>query len=93
MIKPFSSRTLAASLLGFAFMATPARGQFVLSPVAVSTTIPSFNDTVSPTNLINQSGITTPFTSGVTVFDTYFANTNPPPFATSGNGGRMAMCK
>jgi hypothetical protein len=36
--------------------------------------------------LINQSGITTPFTSGITVFDTYFA-TPGQMFATSGNGG------
>jgi len=86
MKMPFSSRALAASLLGFAFMATLAHGQFVLSPVAVSTNIPSFNDTVSVTNLINQSGITTPFVSGVTVFDTYFANPGQ-TFATSGNGG------
>lgn len=82
-----SDFTIPSVLFGLACITLSTSGQVMLSPVAVTTAIPSFNDTVSPTNLINQSGITTPFTSGVTVFDTYFANTNPVPYATSGNGG------
>lgn len=58
----------------------------MVSPVGVTTAIPSFNEIVTPTNLINQSGVTTPFTNGVTAFDTYFANPSQ-TFATSGNGG------
>jgi hypothetical protein len=63
-----------------------APAQVVLSPVAVITDIPTYDATVPVTNMINQSGITTPFASGVTVFDTYFANPGQ-KFATSGNGG------
>ena len=75
-------------LLGFVLTANIVSGQVVLSPVSVTTAIPSYpnNDTVSVTNMINQSGITTPFVSGVTVFDAYFANPGQ-VFATSGNGG------
>lgn len=87
MKKNLPASALRLTLLGIAFIALPVSGQVMLSPVTVSTGIPSFNNTVSPTNLINQSGITTPFSSGVTVFDTYFANIAPPPYATSGNGG------
>jgi len=72
-------------LILFSF-ALSAFGQFTVSPVAVTTAIQSFNEIVSPTNLINQSGVTTPFTSGVTPFATYFANPSQ-TFATSGNGG------
>ena len=59
----------------------------MLSPVAVlGTNVTTYDNTVSVTNMINQSGITTPFVSGVTIFDTYFANPGQ-KFATSGNGG------
>ncbi len=74
------------SLVTLASLAGPAFGQVVLSPVAVSTAIPSFNGTVSPTNLINQSGIETPFVSGVTDFNTYFAVPHQ-VFGNSGDGG------
>ena len=74
-------------VLGFSFMAEPTPAQFVLSPIAVvATNITTYNETISATNLINQSGIETPFVSGVTVFNTYFAD----PFrmlANSGDGG------
>lgn len=63
------------------------RGQVMLSPVAIAgTDLTTFNDTVAMTNLINQSGVTTPFISGTTLFDTYFANPGQ-MFATSGDGG------
>ena len=87
MKKSLLAHTCSLSLFGFAFVALPVSGQFLLSPVTVTTAIQSFNDTVSVTNLINQSGIETPFTSGVTPFDPYFANTTPAPFANSGSGG------
>lgn len=72
---------------GLVLMTDASVGQVVLSPVAVvDTDLGSFSDSVSVTNMINQSGITTPFVSGVTVFDTYFANPSQ-PYATSGSGG------
>ena len=73
-------------LIAFMISAALARGQVMLSPAAAFTELGAFNPSVSVTNLINQSGITTPFVSGVTVFDTYFANPGQ-RFATSGDGG------
>lgn len=82
-----SSRAWFAILLFVGIKANVALSQFVLSPVTViGTNVTTFSDTASVTNLINQSGIETPFVSGVTVFDTYFANPGQ-MFATSGNGG------
>jgi len=82
-----SSRTWFVILLFVGINANIALGQFVLSPVAViGTNVTTYNDTVSVTNMINQSGIETPFVSGVTVFDTYFANPGQ-VFANSGDGG------
>lgn len=74
------------SLFAAASFAGAALGQVVLSPGTVTTAIGSFNDSVSPTNLINQSGVETPFVSGVTVFDSYFANPHL-MWANSGSGG------
>jgi hypothetical protein len=70
---------------GIAFTINPVFGQVMLSPVSAATDIVPYNSTVPVGNLINHSGVTTPFTNGVTVFDTYFANPNQ--FATSGNNG------
>lgn len=82
-----SSRTWFVILLFVGIKANLALSQVVLSPAAViGTNVTTFNETVSVTNMINQSGIETPFVSGVTVFDTYFANPGQ-MFATSGNGG------
>lgn len=88
MKHPFFHRPHSlAALAGLALAATSAHGQYVLSPVAVvGTDLGSFNETSSPENLINQSGVTTPFVSGTTVFDTYFASPGQ-VFGTSGNGG------
>jgi hypothetical protein len=55
--------------------APPARAQFVLSPVAVLGTDLGVSDPGSgTTNLINGSGILTPFLSGATDFKTYFGS-------------------
>jgi hypothetical protein len=78
--------SLSLTLLMLFTVAVSTFGQVTVSPVAVTTAIPSFNEIVTPGNLINQSGVTTPFTSGVTPFDTYFSNPSQ-TFATSGNGG------
>jgi hypothetical protein len=66
----------------------PLWGQVVLSPVAVTTDLTTYDDDPRfwVTNLINQTGITTPFVSGVTEFNPYFANPNQ-TFATSGDQG------
>lgn len=77
------------SFIGLAMLAAGGllRGQVMLSPTAIADTdLTTYNDTVAMTNLINQSGVSTPFTSGVTPFDTYFANPGQ-MFATSGDGG------
>jgi hypothetical protein len=85
---PFIGRVLlAVAALGGLWGAPAAWSQAMLSPVAIAATdLTTYNDSVSMTNMINQSGVTTPFTSGVTSFDTYFANPWQ-AFATSGNGG------
>lgn len=63
---------VAAALVLAAF---PAAGQVVLSPVAViHNTLGESAPEANVTNLINQSGVATPFVSGTTHFDTYFAN-------------------
>lgn len=74
-------------LLGLFLHSSLAHAQFVLSPVAVvGTDLGTFDPSASVENLINQSGVTTPFISGTTVFNTYFANPGQ-VFATSGDGG------
>jgi hypothetical protein len=74
-------------LFGFSLGANLGIGQVMLSPVAVTTDIATYSDPkISVTNMINHSGVTTPFTNGVTIFDEYFID----PFhtyATPGNGG------
>ncbi|HYG21902.1 MAG TPA: hypothetical protein VEH04_03905 [Verrucomicrobiae bacterium] len=53
---------------------TSTSGQVVLSPASVvGNTLGESAPEASVTNMINQSGITTPFVSGSTHFDTYFA--------------------
>lgn len=71
--------TICGSSLGFA--------QVMLSPTAVVySSISSYNDSLSVTNMINQSGVETPFVSGVTSFPTYFTEPHL-MWANSGNGG------
>jgi len=62
-------------------------GQVALSPVTVVDTDLGTVSESSPLGaMINQSGVETPFVSGVTDFGTYFANPLQ-RFASSGNGG------
>jgi len=83
---PFAS-ILFLSLTAFAPFLPTAEAQVVLSPVAVPRTdLESISPNVSLERMINQSGVTTPFVSGVTLFDTYFANPNQ-VFATNGDQG------
>ena len=68
----------ACLVLLVAFTPTALLGQFVLSPVAVSETgLGTFSATSAPLGaMIDQSGLDTPFVSGTTPFDTYFASIN-----------------
>jgi hypothetical protein len=70
---PFTCLVLLA-----AFGEPVTLGQFVLSPVAVSEVgLGTFSPTAAPLHaLIDGSGLDTPFVSGTTDFDTYFASTN-----------------
>jgi MYXO-CTERM domain-containing protein len=72
--------TLAALGLGLgvaaaSFIATPAQAAVVLSATSV-TRIGGFDRQYGPTVAINQSGLLTTYTSGVTSWDTYFSG-NP----------------
>jgi hypothetical protein len=52
----------------------PSLAQVMLSPTAViGTDLGQFSDVAPLTNMINQSGLKSPFVSGSTDFDTYFA--------------------
>lgn len=64
-----------------------ATAQVVLSPVAVPRTdLESLSPNIPLERMINQSGVTTPFVSGTTPFDTYFANPGQ-VFADNGDQG------
>lgn len=84
-----TSRT-RARLLGLAAafcVASSVSGQVVLSPVAVvGSDLGTASDSTPLARLIDQSGLETPFISGVTAFATYFARPDK-VFATSGTGG------
>mgnify|MGYP000844807019 CR=1 FL=1 len=63
---------------GLFLLASGVSAQVMLSPVAVTETgLGTFGENV-PANMINQSGLLTPFVSGVTGFDTYFSPNNKP---------------
>lgn len=75
---------LASGVPGFL---AAAAGPVTLSPVAVvGTDLQTFSPTAPLESMINRSGVEIPFTSGVTEFDTYFANPAR-VFAQSGDGG------
>jgi hypothetical protein len=78
------------SIVGVAALLTlfsvEARAGTMHSPTAVlGTDLGMFDSTVPPENMINQSGIDKPFTSGVTDFDEYFT-TGDQPFGQGGPG-------
>jgi hypothetical protein len=64
-------------------LSAPADAGFVLQSTAASTNMGSSNGT-SPTNAINQSGLSSGYTSGVTNFDAYIA-ANPTNDGTNAN--------
>ena len=71
-------------------MAGQARADLILSPVSViGNTLGQLPATspsdFSPSNLINQAGLSATFNSGVTDFDTYLAG-NPTPFVGAAKG-------
>ncbi|MFO1497526.1 MAG: hypothetical protein U1G07_03860 [Verrucomicrobiota bacterium] len=66
---------LVAILAGVCLSNRPVFGQVMLSPVAVlQTDLGAFGASTALENMINQSGLDTPFVSDVTSFDEYFAN-------------------
>ncbi|MEO8428801.1 MAG: hypothetical protein ABI651_17010 [Verrucomicrobiota bacterium] len=77
MKNPRSSRVWFLGLLSLALVSNTVSSQVMLSPVAVvGTDLGTLAESTALTNMINQSGIQTPFVSGTTVFDTYFAIPN-----------------
>ena len=72
------SRGFLLVLVCNAWVASTALGQFMLSPLALKETgLGTFSsDATALTNLINQSGLTVPFVTGSTDFDSYFAPPN-----------------
>jgi hypothetical protein len=80
------SRAVFLAICAASISGAPVRGQVMLSPVAVSgTDLGVYDDTVPLTNMINQSGVTVPFVTGSTPFDTYFQDPLR-TFATNGAG-------
>jgi hypothetical protein len=70
--------------LALTAIATPLHAGAILSPTAVlGTDLGTFDPVTALENMINQSGLDKPFTSGVTDFDEYFT-TGAPPFAQGG---------
>jgi hypothetical protein len=66
-----SIRAVSVCALVF-LLSAPADAGFILQATGASTNMGSSNGT-SPTNAINQSGLSAGYTSGVTDFDTYIA--------------------
>jgi hypothetical protein len=57
----------------------PSPSRVMLSPIAASTDLGEYDATTPVTKMLDQSGLSKPFTSGVTSFDGYF-DFNPVPF-------------
>jgi hypothetical protein len=61
--------------LAFGVWSPAASAQVMLSPAdVIGTDLGTFSSDVPLTNMINHSGVTTQFVSGVTLFDSYFEN-------------------
>ncbi len=72
--------------LGAAFASFGASADVIRSPTSViSNSAGDYSATFSSSNMINQSGLSAGFTSGVTNFDTYIAS-NPTSTANDVNG-------
>ncbi len=76
MKNPSSSPAVFLGLLGVVLAPNVVSGQVMLSPVAVvGTDLGTYDAAITPlANMINPSGVTTPFVSGSTDFNTYFAH-------------------
>lgn len=91
-MKPISINEMNTLRVLAGFLTTICGGniglsQVMLSPVAVVySSIGTYNDSVSVTNMINQSGVETPFVSGTTSFAGYFAQPHL-MWANGGSGG------
>lgn len=76
-------------VLGMALVATPGQAGFILSPNSVvGNTLGELDPVFATENLINQSGLSSGFTSGTTDFDTYIgtAPTHTSPSSAVGGG-------
>jgi hypothetical protein len=77
-----SARSRLAQFAAFSIVgiAAPLQAGAILSPTAVlGTDLGTFDPVTALENMINQSGLDKPFSSGVTDFDEYFT-TGAPPF-------------
>jgi len=82
---PSSSRVWCLGFLVLSLASHTVSGAVVLSPATVvGTDLGSFAAETALEHMIDQSGVQTPFVSGSTDFDTYFAD---PPKTWSTNGG------
>jgi hypothetical protein len=71
-LAPFAALALTA-------IAVPLQAGTILSPTAVlGTDLGTFHPDTALENMIDQSGLDKPFTSGVTDFDEYFSTGDPP---------------
>src|SRR5580765_2861388 len=71
---PSSSRVWCIGFCVLALASHTVSGRVVLSPVAVvGTDLGSYAPETALVHMIDQSGVQTPFVSGSTDFDTYFA--------------------
>lgn len=73
----------AVSCLILLILAVPSYAGTMIQPAAASTNMGNFSGTYNPSFVINQSGLTAPYVSGVTNFDTYVPTTN----TVNGGGG------
>lgn len=67
--------TAAVFAVAIAYVAPPAQAGVILQPASASSPTATIFAQGSPTNTIDQSGLSVGYTSGVTDFDTYIAST------------------
>ncbi len=72
-----------AALLGFAAM-VPLSAGVIIDPTAVTSNVADSGSSYAIINTINQSGLSTGYTSGVTNFDTYLASGPTHTFIAAG---------
>lgn len=69
----FKTKSIVAAL-AFVGAAAAAQAGVIVGATGVTTTLGTYNAFAPVTNLINQSGLSTGYTSGVTDFDSYVAS-------------------